>query len=178
MKKYDLIIGGAYLLDNFNASDERGSFIKAYNTEEMKELGLKCDFKESFYSISRKDTIRGMHFQFPPYDHVKMTHLIHGRAIDVILDLRKDSPTYKKYVEIEMQDSKKQAVYIPQGCAHGFRALEDTTIMIYYVTSVHEQSSDSGILYNSFGFDWKCDNPIMSNRDKQFCILNEFESPF
>lgn len=178
MEKHELEIEGAYLLDNFCASDDRGSFTKMYNAEEMKSLGLSWEFEESYYSLSKKNTIRGMHFQLPPYDHVKMTHLLRGKAIDVILDLRKDSKTYKKYITIEMDEEKKQAVYIPKGCAHGFKALEDNTIMLYYVTSGHEKNSDAGILYSSFGFNWNCAEPIMSVRDQQFCSLDDFVSPF
>lgn len=178
MKIIDTGILGVYKIENECFQDFRGRFVKIYNEDCFSERGIECEFKEHYYSVSNKNVIRGMHFQLPPYDHNKLVYVINGSAIDVILDLRKSSKTYKKHICVKLSSTNGLAMYIPKGCAHGFKALESETTMIYNVSSVYDNSTDSGVLWDSFGFDWKCENPIISDRDKKFCRLDDFNSPF
>lgn len=98
--------------------------------------------------------------------------------MDVILDIRKNSPTYGKHLTIELSAENHKAVFIPKGCAHGFLSLEDNALTYYLVSSAHHPASDTGILYNSFDCDWQVENPILSERDLDFSRLEDFDSPF
>lgn len=178
MKFTQLPIEGVFLIECIFFEDNRGKFIKTFNFEMFREKGITdINFKEIYYSISQKNTIRGMHFQIPPFDHAKLIYLTAGKVIDVLLDLRKNKKTFGKYISIELS-AFKEAIYIPRGLAHGFRALEDGTTMVYNQTSVYNKAFDTGILYNSFGYDWGIDNPVISQRDLSFKTFEEFNSPF
>ncbi|MEA3391765.1 MAG: dTDP-4-dehydrorhamnose 3,5-epimerase [Candidatus Marinimicrobia bacterium] len=158
--------------------DERGSFIKWYNDRSFAEQGISACFKESYFSISDKDVIRGMHFQAPPEDHEKCVSVSHGAVKDVILDIRKNSPSYGKAKEIILSAENHLALFIPRGFAHGFVSLEDHTIMNYLVATVHSPEHDKVIRWNSFAYDWKIQDPIISKRDKEAELFADFKSPF
>lgn len=178
MEIKEMPLKGAFLLKCFRADDERGSFIKLFNKDEYTRLGIGTVLEEVYYSISQKNVIRGMHFQMPPYDHEKIVHVISGSVIDVIVDLRKESGTYGQYAAVELSENNNLAVFIPRGFAHGFKSTRDNTIMLYQVSSGYNRDCDMGIAYNSFDYDWKVDEPIISQRDKQFIDLSSFSSPF
>lgn len=165
---------GVYIIKNRIFQDQRGKFIKTYHKDDFKKLGLCTDFQESYFSVSNKDVIRGMHFQIPPFEHEKLVYVAKGKVLDVIVDLRKNSKTKGQYIEVELSEENGYSIYIPKGLAHGFKSLEDNTIMIYNVATIYNQDCDYGIKYDSFGFDWKCENPILSERDKRFETLEEF----
>lgn len=166
-------IDGVVLIKNNRISDIRGGFLKIFNKEIF--LNDKIDFhiQESYYSISNKDVIRGMHFQLPPYEHEKMVNVIRGSIVDVILDLRSNSKTYKKYINVELSQENNMGVFIPKGCAHGFKSLEDNTVALYNVSTCYNSIADSGVRYDSFGMEWGVENPIVSDRDKGFKSLSE-----
>lgn len=166
------------LISNFCSQDARGKFIKIYNEDIFAESGLRTDFAESYYSVSAKGTIRGLHFQLPPYDHAKLVHVITGAVVDVVVDLRRKSVSYRKHIDIRITSDKPQALYIPSGFAHGFHSLEDNTTVIYYVTSGYAREHDTGVRWDSIEYDWKEQNPIVSERDWGFPALSEYESSF
>jgi len=163
-------------LSKFN--DTRGSFQKTYNKDFYEQNSLRTDFKESYFSVSNKDVIRGMHFQNPPFEHVKLVYLNQGRMVDCVLDLRKSSTTYGRFYSIELLEDAPKLLYIPIGCAHGFRAIEDNTIVTYLQTSVYNAKADSGIRYDSFEMEWKCLFPVISSRDLSFPSFTNFKSCF
>lgn len=158
--------------------DERGSFIKCYDEASFMEAGIGNCFKESYFSISDKNVIRGMHFQVPPADHEKLVCVTFGAVKDVLLDIRKDSPTYGQVMDIVLSADNHLALYIPRGFAHGFMGLEDHTIMNYLVATVHSPKHDMAIRWDSIGYDWKNAAPIMSKRDQEAALLQDFKSPF
>lgn len=172
------LISGVQIIHQFRAEDERGSFVKTFHETTFRDNGILFELKESFYSISKKDVIRGMHFQHPPHDHAKIVFCMGGAILDVVVDIRKGSETFGRYVEIELSMSNNKAIYIPSGMAHGFKALTDDAITYYLVSSQNQKGADDGILYNSFGYDWKCEKPIISQRDTTFKTFDEFDSPF
>ena len=180
MKIERTFLEGVFIINNFNAFDDRGSFVKTYNKSSFKQLNLNFEIKESYFSVSKKNVIRGMHFQLPPHEHEKLVFVPKGSILDVIIDLRKNSPTYKKYISVELSEENKRSIYIPKGLAHGFKSMDDNTITVYNVTSEYNSNADNGILYNSFGFDWQVKNPIISQRDIGFFGLNNFceNNPF
>lgn len=171
-------LDGVYIIKNNIFKDERGMFIKTYHYDLFKERDLCTDFKESYYSVSRKNTIRGMHFQKPPFDHDKLVYVANGKILDVIVDLRKNSKTFKEFISVEISRENGYSVYIPKGCAHGFLALEDDTITVYNVSTVYNAKYDSGISYDSFGMNWNIKNPIISDRDRGFYGIDELNEYF
>lgn len=178
MRIIETPFSGIKVIENFYQYDIRGNFVKLYNAEQFEMRGLNVELKEIYYSTSQKDVIRGMHFQMPPYEHDKIVHVIKGSAIDVVLDLRKSSPNYKKYYEIHLSGNKPKSIYIPKGFAHGFKCLENDTVMLYHVTSGYSPEADMGIAYDSIGYDWNIADPIISERDSNFISLEKFNSPF
>lgn len=171
-------LDGVYVIKNNIFKDERGMFIKTYHYDLFKEKGLCIDFKESYYSVSRKNTIRGMHFQKLPFDHDKLVYVANGKILDVIVDLRKNSKTFKEFISVEISRENGYSIYIPKGCAHGFLALEDNTITVYNVSTVYNAKYDSGISYDSFGMNWNIKNPIISDRDRGFYGIDELNEYF
>ena len=166
------------ILDLPNFADARGSFVKAFNDTLFQSWGIHFSLKESYYSISNKDVIRGMHFQLPPHQHAKIVFCPVGAILDVALDLRKGSATFGQCFSQILSAENNKAFYIPEGFAHGFKSLRDDTLTYYLVSSEYHAANDTGIAYNSFGFDWQCEHPIMSERDKNFVGFNDFNSPF
>ena len=118
-----------------------------------------------------------MHFQRPPMNHAKLIYLTAGSITDLLLDLRKSSQSYKKYIAINLS-AYRHALFIPSGIAHGFKVNNDNTTVIYNQSSVYSKKYDDGILWNSFGFDWEINSPILSDRDKSFITIDKFDSPF
>ncbi|MBW3127596.1 dTDP-4-dehydrorhamnose 3,5-epimerase [Hymenobacter profundi] len=173
MKVNATSLAGVQLLENFVSQDKRGTFVKTFHLGAFQEHGLAVDFRESYYSISHKNVIRGMHFQLPPHEHDKLVYVTQGAILDVVVDLRSGSPTYLQHLAVSL-DEHNQAIYIPRGCAHGFLALSNTATVVYNVTSVYEPKADAGVRWDSIGFKWPVQNPIVSDRDATFKSLNDF----
>ena len=158
--------------------DARGSFVKTFHRDFFREHGMDFEPREEFFSTSAKNVLRGMHFQMPPAAHAKLVYCIAGRALDVALDIRKNSPAFGRCHARELNDRNREILFIPVGLAHGFLALEDNTTMVYQASTVHSPALDTGIVWNSFGFDWPVVAPVLSDRDQKFPTLREFQSPF
>jgi len=158
--------------------DNRGRFVKIFHSQTFKEFGLETTFVESYYSLSNKNVIRGMHFQIPPEDHYKLVFVPAGKIIDVILDIRKKSKTFGKFETFELSSENGYFLYIPKGCAHGFISLADNTNVTYLQTTMYNGNCDKGIAYDSFGFDWNCEEPIISERDLKFPDFHSYNTPF
>lgn len=169
---------GLFVLQTINFLDNRGGFQKLFNDEFFRENNLNCSFKEIYYSVNKKNVIRGMHFQTPPCDHVKMVYVSKGKILDVVVDIRKNSETYGRCFSIELDDQHGKYLYIPKGFAHGFKTIEEGSIVNYAQTSCYCREHDCGIAQNSIGFDWGIDNPIVSGRDLTFPALKDYVSPF
>jgi dTDP-4-dehydrorhamnose 3,5-epimerase len=158
--------------------DARGRFVKVFHETGFAELGLETNFVEEYYSVSHKNVVRGMHFQRPPMDHIKMVYCLKGEALDVVVDLRVGSPTYGQHAVFELSAVKANIIYIPKGMAHGFCALSENTVMVYKVSTVYSPEHDAGVLWDSLGIAWPTNEPIMSARDRSFPTFTQFESPF
>lgn len=178
MKITDLKLVGAKEIALPSSTDIRGSFTKIYHEELYQEAGIEFQLREQYISVSNKGVIRGMHFQAPPYDCAKLITVLDGAALDVILDLRAGSPTYRQAVQIELRADQPKAVLIPTGFAHGFLALEDHTTMLYNVSTVYAPQYDTGIRWDSFGFVWPVQQPVISKRDQELIPLNELQTLF
>jgi dTDP-4-dehydrorhamnose 3,5-epimerase/CDP-3, 6-dideoxy-D-glycero-D-glycero-4-hexulose-5-epimerase len=169
---------GLFILTNSIFHDIRGSFKKLLSKDAFEKLSLESDFVELYYSINKINVIRGMHFQIPPMDHVKLVYVIAGKIHDVCLDLRHNSETFGKYFDCMLSGNDNKYLYIPKGIAHGFASLESNTVVHYAQTSCYSKEHDSGIRYDSFGFTWNVHNPIISDRDKSFPNFIEFHTKF
>lgn len=158
--------------------DDRGLFVKTFHHSCLQAAGIDFQLKESYFSFSKKNVIRGMHFQLPPHQHSKIVYCPVGAILDVILDLRKDSPSFGKYHSEVLSEDNHLAFFIPEGFAHGFKALTEGAMTYYLVSSGYDKASDTGIRWDSFGLDWALESPILSLRDKSFEALKDFKSPF
>lgn len=169
---------GAHLLQPKTFTDQRGEFVKTFHAVMFDALGIPFTPAEEFFSTSGRHVLRGMHFQLPPHEHAKLVYCIAGRVLDVLLDLRKASPTFGRSASMELSHTNRLLLYIPPGLAHGFLSLEDDSIMVYHTSTVHAPSHDAGIHWNSFGFAWPVAQPVTSARDAGFPRFNDFTSPF
>ena len=177
-EKIDTALEGCFEIQAKFRGDNRGSFVKTFHEESFSQLGLCTEFKEMFCTTSAKNVLRGLHFQTPPCDHVKLVYCAFGKVMDVAVDLRKKSPTYGKFHVVELDGEKGNMLYLPKGLAHGFLTLSDKAVIVYSLTSVYSPEHDKGILWSSCGIDWKISEPILSERDKKHPHLKDFKSPF
>tara|TARA_B100000989_G_C19309618_1_gene371973 strand:- start:30 stop:572 length:543 start_codon:yes stop_codon:yes gene_type:complete len=168
------------VIENFNSEDQRGKFEKTFHNQLFKKADLDFKVMESYYSVSKRNVIRGMHFQLPPNDHDKLIYVVSGKILDVVIDLRRSSKTFGKYYNTILTEDNNKSLFIPKGFAHGFIALENNTRTIYNVSSVYNEKSDTGVRYDSFDFQWPGENHIVSPRDRNLITLEEFSkvSPF
>lgn len=160
--------------------DERGYFFESYNKQLFEKLGIDVAFLQDNQSLSQKGAVRGLHFQVPPFAQGKLVRVIQGAVYDVIVDVRKGSPTYGEHFGIELSAENFTMLWIPPGFAHGFSTLKDQTIFQYKCTKVYNKESEGGVLWNdaTLGIDWKVDSPILSPKDQELPKLAELNSPF
>lgn len=178
------LLPGVHLVKLDRFEDARGSFVKTYARSAFDAaLGsadpgsAAVDIREEFYSVSHRDVLRGMHFQLPPHDHVKLVYCAAGAVLDVLLDLRK-GPGFGRSIGVRLDAAAPQILVIPRGIAHGFLSLTDGSLMVYKTSTEHAPSHDAGIHFDSFGHDWGCATPILSDRDRKHPALADFASPF
>lgn len=177
MKISDTPIADVKLISSFHHEDERGSFVKNFSDSLLQLNGISFTLKESYFSNSSKGVIRGLHFQTPPHQHAKIVFISSGLIQDVIVDLRKGSSSYGAHLEFFLNADRPQALYLPPGIAHGFCAVENSTVH-YLQSSEHAPCHDNGILYSSINVQWACSTILLSKRDLQFPPLSDFDSPF
>ncbi len=178
MKLIETKLKGLFYIEPFYHEDERGTFVKTFNKDFFIKNDIDFRIEESYYSVSDKNVIRGMHFQVPPHDHSKIIYVNQGSLTDVVLDIRNDSETYGKYVSTLLSAENRKMLYIPSGFAHGFISHEKNTLITYLQTTQHHSDSDKGIKYDSFGYCWGTDEPVISDRDSLFPLFDKFKSPF
>ncbi len=158
-------------------TDARGSFAKMFEASQFAERGLSRDFAEVFYTISHENVLRGMHLQLPPAEQDKFLYCVYGSILDVALDLRAGS-AYGDYCTLEVSPTRGNGVYLAPGVAHGFYVLEAPAVVVYHTTSGHVPSLDAGIKWDSFGMNWPCRNPKISERDGLLPAFADFATPF
>ncbi|MFW5762081.1 MAG: dTDP-4-dehydrorhamnose 3,5-epimerase [Cyclobacteriaceae bacterium] len=177
-EKIETGIHDCFILKPRLFSDDRGDFVKLFHDEAFKNLDLCDHFKEMYFSTSLKGVIRGMHLQVPPEDHIKCVSCLNGMIYDVVVDLRKKSPTYGQHFSTILTGDSPKLLYIPKGLAHGFMALTNHTIFLNNTSSVYDPDCDDGIHWNSCGIDWPMEPALVSEKDKNLPPLDKFESPF
>lgn len=158
--------------------DLRGRFIKTFHADEFREHGIDFQILEQYYSVSHKNVLRGLHFQEPPYGQAKLVACAAGSFLDVAVDVRPDSPAYGKFETFRLEGGGGCMVLLPVGCAHGFLALENDSVMLCHLSSVFNARADGGVRYDSVGIDWGGGELILSEKDRNLPRLQEYQSPF
>ena len=155
-------------------NDERGYFFESFNLAHLKEAGLDLNFVQDNQSFSKKGVVRGLHFQKSPYGQGKLVRVIKGRVMDIAVDLREESETFGEHLMVELNDQLNNMLYVPEGFAHGFAALEDS-IFFYKCTNYYHKPSESGVVWNdeTLNINWGVNNPIVSEKDR---LLPTFEA--
>jgi len=171
-------IPGCFVVQSRAMRDTRGAFVKTFHAPRFDELGLRTDWREEYFTSSVGGVIRGMHFQTPPADHAKLVFCVAGEVLDVIVDLRRGSPVFGRVCSFTLTPESGRGIYIPVGCAHGFVSLSELSVMYYKVTSVHSPEHDAGVAWDSIGFDWPVQDPILSDRDRRHPRFADYDSPF
>lgn len=161
-------------------TDSRGYFFESFSSRLFNELGITTEFVQDNQSLSQKGTVRGLHFQANPYAQGKLVRVVQGAVLDVAVDIRKGSPTYGKYFDIELSAENKTMFWVPPGFAHGFSTLEDDTIFLYKCTQFYNKASEGGIFWNdpALNINWRVEEPIVSEKDQHLPPLEHFDSPF
>ena len=176
IKKQKLEIDDIYLLNLNTFNDKRGSFIETYTDKINKVLGINLDWIQENESLSHKNVFRGLHFQKQPYSQSKLIRVTNGKILDILVDLRKKSKTFKKCISIVLK-SRDYVLYVPQGIAHGFLSLENNTIVNYKCDNLYYPKSESGLnpFKSNLDINWKINEKslIMSKKDKNLPHLNE-----
>ena len=173
-------IQGLLILKPRVAYDPRGYFYESYRKDLFDELGINDTFVQDNQSLSQKGILRGLHFQAPPHAQGKLVRVIAGAVLDVVVDIRKASPTYGQQFSITLTSENLLQFWVPLGFAHGFLTLEDNTIFAYKCTNYYNKSSEGGIRWNdpALGIDWNVENPLLSDKDKLTPLFQDFDSPF
>ena len=180
MQVETIFIDGPLVITPKVFKDPRGYFMESYNKQSYSNLGIDVDYVQDNQSLSEKGILRGLHFQAPPFDQGKLVRVIKGAVLDVIVDIRKNSPTYGKHYAIELTEENFKTFWVPSGFAHGFTTLADQTIFSYKCTNYYNQASEGGLMWNDpdLGIDWGIQNPILSNKDTKNALFKDFISPF
>ncbi|MDD3569499.1 MAG: dTDP-4-dehydrorhamnose 3,5-epimerase [Lachnospiraceae bacterium] len=157
-----------YILEPQVFGDKRGYFMESWSKKKMEEAGIFYDFVQDNQSFSStKGTIRGLHFQKGEFSQAKLVRCTKGAVIDVAVDIRKGSPTYKKWVAAELSEENKRQLMIPRGFAHGFLTLTDEVEFLYKADNLYNFESEGSIRWNDpeIGVNWGIENPIVSDKD-------------
>ena len=164
-------IKGVYIIEPELLTDERGFFARSFCKEEFQKHGLETDIVQcNISSNKKKGTLRGMHYQVPPYEEAKIVSCTKGSIYDVVVDLRRDSGTCCQWVAVGLSDENFKMVYIPKGCAHGFQTLKDDVAVYYQMMEFFHPEYARGVKWDDplFGIEWPTDKKIISEKDNQF----------
>jgi dTDP-4-dehydrorhamnose 3,5-epimerase len=170
----ETILKGSFVIDINPFEDERGWFARTFCKEEFKKIGHEGEWVQLNHSFTKqKGTIRGMHYQLPPYSEIKLVRCIAGAVFDVIVDIRKDSPAFLQWVGVELSAKNRKMIYIPEGFAHGFQALEENCELIYHHSAFYKPNVESGLKYDDpkLNIDWPLGAWNISERDRNHTLL-------
>ncbi|RPH31540.1 MAG: dTDP-4-dehydrorhamnose 3,5-epimerase [Bacteroidales bacterium] len=170
MKLIETPIPDLFIVEPKVFEDSRGYFLESYSKKLFAENGIDSYFVQDNESKSTKGVLRGLHYQLAPYAQTKLIRVIHGRILDVVVDIRKGSPTFGKHFALELSGDNKQQLFIPKGFAHGFSVLSDYVIVNYKCDALYYPNSERGLLFNDpdLSIDWRIDleQAIISAKDK------------
>ncbi len=169
---------GAYIIEIERKEDERGFFARAFCQKEFQAYGLKPIIAQANLAFNyKKGTLRGMHFQYPPEAETKLVRCTRGAILDIIVDLRPESPTYLQYISVELSEDNHLALYVPERFAHGYQVLQDGTETSYQVGEFYTPGVEGGLMYNDpdLGLEWPLPVSVISEKDRKFGLLKAIE---
>ncbi|NIQ00038.1 MAG: dTDP-4-dehydrorhamnose 3,5-epimerase, partial [Nitrospinaceae bacterium] len=161
-------LSGVVVIEPEIHSDDRGSFYESYVKRKYVEAGIVDDFVQDNHSVSKKNVLRGLHYQVQP-GQAKLVRVTRGEVFDVAVDIRKDSPTFGKWVGIRLSEKNRKQMYVPIGFAHGFCVLSEMAEFLYKCSDYYSAAGDRGIIWNDpdIGIEWPIQNPILSEKDQK-----------
>ena len=174
-------LDGVVIIEPDVFGDNRGFFMESWNKKKMEEAGLYYDFVQDNHSKSTvKGTLRGIHFQKGDKAQAKLVRCVKGAVLDIAVDLRKNSPTFKQWVKVELSAENKKQLLIPRGFGHGFVTLTDDVEFLYKADNYYAPEADAGIRWNDpdIGVEWGIENPILSEKDKKNPFLKDYKELF
>lgn len=182
MNKIETSLPGVYIIEPRVFGDQRGYFMETWSTRNFEEMGLHYDFVQDNQSYSsQKGILRGIHFQNAPYAQAKLVRVTRGAVLDVAVDLRRGSPTYKQWVAVELSAENKRMVMIPRGFGHGFKTLTEDVEFCYKVDNLYSKECDRGIRFDDpeIGVDWgEVTRELLSEKDTHSPLLRDSDCNF
>ncbi|MBR2941761.1 MAG: dTDP-4-dehydrorhamnose 3,5-epimerase [Clostridia bacterium] len=181
MKRIDTKLPGVYIIEPDVHGDHRGYFMETYSTKAFEAMGIDCCFVQDNQSFTaKKGTLRGIHFQNNPMAQAKLVRVTRGAVLDIAVDLRKGSPTYKQWIAEEISETNKRMLFIPRGFGHGFVTLTDDVEFCYKVDNLYSRECDRGVRFNDpdIGVEWGVDAPILSQKDTVSPMLAQSDCNF
>lgn len=173
---------GLYILEPHVIEDNRGFFMESYNSKTLRSAGITTEFVQDNHSLSVYGVIRGLHFQNPPFEQTKLIRSISGEILDVVVDIRKESPTFGQHFSILLSSENKKQLFVPPGFAHGFAALTQTAEIHYKCDQFYNKEAEGSVLFNDpkLGIDWRIDpsEMIISDKDLVSPNLDNLKSRF
>ncbi len=173
----NLKITGLVLVEPRVFPDERGFFLESYKKSDFVKNGIDYDFVQDNHSLSKRNVIRGLHYQHAPKSQGKLVIVIKGAVWDVAVDIRRDSSTYRKWLSLELSEEDNKMLFIPPGFAHGFVALTDDVHLLYKCTEEYDPALDTGVRWDDpdIGVKWPVANPIVSEKDMMLPYLKDIK---
>lgn len=175
-------IEGVVVIEPRVFDDARGYFFESYSKRRFDEAVRPVEFVQDNESMSTRGVIRGLHFQRPPFSQSKLVRCVRGAVLDVVVDIRRGSPTYGRHVAVELTGANRRQLFVPRGFAHGFAVLSDEAVFQYKCDNYYHPESEGGISIadRSLGIDWRFDpaEAILSDKDLRNPMFSDFESPF
>ena len=167
-------LGGVLIIEPSVFNDQRGYFFETYNQNRYREISINSNFVQDNLSCSKKGTLRGLHYQHP-HDQAKLVQVIQGEVFDVVVDIRRESPTFGKWIGQYLSAENKLQIYVPEGFAHGFCVLSDTASFHYKCSDFYAPECEGGIHWSDpdVAIDWPLESPIVSEKDAQFSCLKD-----
>lgn len=175
-------IEGVVVIEPRVFDDARGYFFESYSKRRFDEVVRPIEFVQDNESMSTRGVIRGLHFQRPPFSQSKLVRCVRGAVLDVVVDIRRGSPTYGRHIAVELTGENRRQLFVPRGFAHGFAVLSDEAVFQYKCDNYYHPESEGGISIadHSLGIDWRIDpaEAILSEKDLRNPMFSDFESPF
>jgi dTDP-4-dehydrorhamnose 3,5-epimerase len=180
MKIIETAIKDVFIIKPDIFFDDRGYFFESYNAEKYAKMGIKDFFMQDNQSCSKKNVIRGLHYQVGENAQGKLIRVLSGKILDIAVDIRFNSPTFGKYASVELSAENRYQLWIPPGFAHGFSVLSENTVISYKCTKLYCKSDERGIIFNDkdLAINWEIDNPIVSQKDKEHIRFKEIARDF
>nr|WP_315255292.1 dTDP-4-dehydrorhamnose 3,5-epimerase [uncultured Flavobacterium sp.] len=182
MKIEETFIKGLVIIEPTVFEDERGCFFESYSKTKFEDLGIEIEFVQDNQSFSKRGTLRGLHYQNPPFAQIKLVRVLEGEIIDVAVDLRKDSPTYGKAFSVLLSAVNKKQLLVPHGFAHGFSVISRTATVMYKCDQYYNKASEGGVRFDdpTLNIDWGMNlkRAIVSEKDQVLPLMNNCNSLF